>query len=326
MKRILVITTNLEQASFRLRIDALRRPLAERDFDIDIQVRPQNWFARRALLASANRYWAVILQRKLIDPTDARILRRAARRILYDIDDAVMIHAHEVGRFSRWRTNRRFDATLRIIDHVVAGNDYLAEMFRQRGLSVTVLPTTVDPDQYQPKEHQSANGIRLVWIGSNSTLPYLEEQMGAIREAARQLPQLRLVTIADRTLLNPGLPMEHVRWGLDTEAEGLARGDIGIAPTPRDPWTLGKCGFKIVQYMAAGLPVIASPVGANAKIVKSEETGLLADTPQQWVEAIRRLAGDVELRRRMGQAGRERIEQEYSLPRAAETWAQLLAL
>jgi glycosyltransferase involved in cell wall biosynthesis len=136
---------------------------------------------------------------------------------------------------------------------------------------------------------------------------------------------LRLITIADHTLSDPGFAVEHIPWAPETEADALMRGDIGIAPTPCDRWTLGKCGFKIIQYMAAGLPAIASPVGANAEIVRVGETGLLAETPQQWADAIVQLARDVELRRRMAVAAREVVEREYTLTRAADTWSRLLA-
>ena len=324
VQRVLVIITNPAQASFRLRVDALRPLLAERGFELDIQVRPRAVMARRRLLRSAGRYHAVLLQRKLLDPSDARLLRRTARRILFDIDDAVMFHAHPVGLFSRWRTNRRFEATARILDHVVAGNEYLAAMFRQRGRSVTVLPTCVDPAHYRVKEHiESSAPAALVWIGSRSTLPYLAEQMPAIRDAAGRVP-LKLITIADQTMTDPHVPIEHVNWSVESEAEALARGDIGIAPTPDDRWTRGKCGFKIIQYMAAGLPVIASPIGANAEIVRVHQTGLLPTTPSDWTTAITTLAADITLRRRMGRAGRERVEQDYSLTRAADVWADLL--
>ena len=323
MKRVLVITTNLKQASFRVRVEALRPLLHQRGFELEVQVRPRGWLARRALLKSAAGYHAVLLQRKLLDPSDARLLRRHARRILYDVDDAVMYHANAVGRFSRWRTARRFEATARIIDHVVAGNEYLAEMFRQRGRDVTVLPTCVDPARYRVKEHAEGNPISLVWIGSASTLPYLEQHVEAIAKAAQRVP-LRLLIIADQTIAHAPFRVELIPWSAETESDALLRGDIGIAPTPCDRWTQGKCGFKIIQYMAAGLPAIASPVGANEQIVGVNETGLLADTPQEWADAIVRLAGDVELRRRMGRAARDVVEREYSLTRAAETWAQLL--
>src|SRR5437764_1829092 len=162
MPRILVIITNPRQASYRLRIDALRPMLASRGLELDPQIRPRNFLARRSFLRAARDYDAVILQRKLLDPADARLLRRNAKRIFYDIDDAVMHHAHRVGRIAQWRTNRRFQATARIVDHVVAGNEYLAAMFRERGREVTVLPTCVDPANYQVKQHADANPLRVV--------------------------------------------------------------------------------------------------------------------------------------------------------------------
>ncbi len=323
MQRIMVITSNLKQASFRLLMEAQLPLLAQRGFELDVKVRSKNWFMRRSMLREARDYHAVILLRKLLDPSDARLLRRHAQRLIYALDDAVMYHANPVGRFAQWRTTRRFEATARVVDHVVAGNEYLAAMFRERGRPVTVLPTCLDPNHYRVKQHVETNPINLVWIGSKSTLPYVEQHVEALRLAATRVP-LKLITIADRTLSDPGFAVEHIPWAQQTEADALVRGDIGIAPTPCDRWTLGKCGFKIIQYMAAGLPVIASPVGANAEIVTAE-TGLLADTCEQWTDAIVKLAGDVELRRAMGAAGRRRVAQNYTLERAANTWAQLLS-
>src|SRR5687768_2481855 len=324
MKRILVIANNLAQASFRVRIEALVAPLRDRGFELDVKLRPRSPFSRRALLRSARHYHAVILQRKFLGPSDARVLRRDARRIYYDVDDAVMYHAGPVGWFSQWRTTRRFQATAAVVDRVVAGNEYLADIFRAHGCAVTVLPTVVDPSRYQVKQHAPTNAPRLVWIGSRSTLPYVREHLAALKQAARDVPGLKLVTVADETIENGQLPVEHVPWSADSEAAALVSGDIGIAPTPNDRWTLGKCGFKIVQYMAAGLPVVASPVGANAELVKAGETGYLPEKPEEWAEHIATLARDAKLRAAMGRAGRQLVEQKYSLEHVADEWAKLL--
>jgi len=324
MRRILVLANNLKQASFRVRIAAIVPLLARRGFDLDVQLRPRPWLARRRLFQSASGYDAVLLQRKLLDPFEARLLRRSARRIFYDIDDAVMYHNRPVSWLSRWRTSSRFRATARIIDHVVAGNEYLAGIFRELGRPVTVVPTVVDPDQYHVKTHGPTDTPRLVWIGSHSTLPYLRQFMPALEAGASLAPGLRLLTIADETLSSPAMAVEHETWSADTEAAALCRGDIGIAPTPIDRWTLGKCGFKIVQYMAAGLPVIASPVGANAELVRAGETGLVPERPEDWPASIARLATDPALRARMGAAGRELVDREYNLERVADHWARLL--
>jgi glycosyltransferase involved in cell wall biosynthesis len=327
MKRVMVLANNLAQASFRLRVAALISLLAERGFELDVKLRPRGPFAGRklrAILRSASEYHAVLLQRKFLEPGEALILRRSARRILYDVDDAVMYHNRPVGPLTRWQTRRRFLATTGVLDHVIAGNDFLADLFRQQGCRVSILPTVVDLARYQVKKHKPTETPRLVWIGSHSTIPYVQQYLPALEEAARQVSGLRLLTIANATVKSDVLSVEHEEWSESTEAAALCRGDIGIAPTPLDPWTMGKCGFKIVQYMAAGLPVIASPVGANAELVREGVTGYLPKTPADWPQVITRLARDVELRSAMGRAAREIAEKSYHLTRAADDWATFL--
>jgi len=324
MSRVLAITNNLEQASFRLRLAAIQEPLRTRGVELDIHVRPRGIIARRRLLRSAANFDAVLLQRKMLDPMDMRLLRRNARKLFYDVDDAVMYFNRRVGPIRRWQNWRRFLATARGVDLVVAGNKYLAEIFSKHGAKSVVLPSVVDTVRYPTKIHADTAAPKLVWIGSKSTLPYLRKIMPVMGDAAKTVPGLGLVIIADVTISDAPVPVTFVPWSEEIETTALIQGDIGIAPTPEDRWTLGKCGLKIVQYMASGLPVIASPVGANKDIVLARQTGLLPENPQQWLAAITQLCGDVELRRRWGVAGRQRAEESYSLARAADFWATLL--
>jgi len=324
MITVLAITSGMKQAAARLRAGELVEPLRDRGIDLQIATWSKNLAERRALLRSAAQFDAVILQRRLLDPGNARTLRRFAKKVYFDVDDAVMFHAGDVGWWSRWRTNRRFAATCKILDHVVAGNEYLAEIFRNQGCTASVLPTTVDPAHYAVKLHQPTDAPRLVWIGSHSTIGYLSLIKPAMAEAVKAAPGLRLTVIADRTLEDSPVPVDFVPWSEKGEAAALASADIGIAPTPEDRWTLGKCGFKIVQYMAAGLPVIASPVGANSVIVREGETGYLAGTTEQWTSRIVELAGDVSLRARLGAMGRRDVWSIYNTARAADFWFHLL--
>jgi len=323
--RVMVITNNLRQASFRLRIDALRRPLAERGIELDIQVRPRRFFHRRRMLRQVSDFDAVILQRKLLDPMDVRLLRKHSKKLFYDVDDAVMVHSRPVGPLQRWQTRRRFRAVARSVDLVAAGNNHLAHLFQCEGAPAMVLPTVVDPAHYAVKSHAFGDSPALVWIGSRSTLRYLEQFREVLREAAARVPNLRLITIADELLPDPPIPTEHVMWSEACESSALIRGDIGIAPTPENPWTLGKCGFKIVQYMAAGLPAIASPVGANREIVLPGETGYLPETRDEWIDAIAALAENPVKRQEMGAAARRRVEEHYSIQRAADFWTEQLS-
>ena len=324
MRRVLVIANNLKQASYRLRIAALAEPLRRRGIELDVRLRPRAVLARRRLLKTAEKYDAVLLQRKLLDAIDARLLHSRAKRLFYDVDDAVMFTNRPEGAVSRWRTWRRFVSTARNVDHVVAGNEYVANLFRRQGARASVLPTVLDPGRYHIKEHAPTEAPTLVWIGSKSTLNYLRQLLPSLSAAAQVVPGLRLLIIADASLEGAPIPVDFVPWTQEQEADALCRGDIGIAPTPTDRWTLGKCGFKILQYMAAGLPVIASPVGANAELVVPKQTGILPESWPDWPAAIARLCADAKWRAEMGLAGRRRVEEQFSLDRAADEWARLL--
>ena len=324
VKRVLVISIDPQEASFRLRMAILPRLLAADHYEFEFHTRPKKWLDRLKLVASASRYHAVIVQRKLLDPSHAKILRWRSRRVVYDLDDAVMVQRRKIGRMSQWLKQRRFIATARSADHVVAGNQFLADTFVKLDCPVTVLPTVVDPQHYKIKSHAATDAPTLVWIGSRSTLPYLQQWMTAIEAATRRVPGLRLTTIANDTVRSEVIPVEHVAWSVEAESAALHRGDIGIAPTPSDQWTIGKSGFKIIQYMATGLPTVASPVGANEQILIDGTTGLLASSMEQWTDAIVRLANDVSLRAQMGAAARRLVETDYSLERARHVWREVL--
>jgi glycosyltransferase involved in cell wall biosynthesis len=133
----------------------------------------------------------------------------------------------------------------------------------------------------------------------------------ALREASRQLPA-RVVLVGSGPIDLPGVPVEVRTWQESTEADEICNFDVGIMPLADGPWEQGKCGFKLLQYMAAGLPAIASPVGANKVIVRHGTTGFLATTSDDWMRAFVALAESKELRRRMGLAGRQVVEREYS--------------
>jgi glycosyltransferase involved in cell wall biosynthesis len=140
----------------------------------------------------------------------------------------------------------------------------------------------------------------------------------------RAVSGLRLRMVCDRFLHFADLPVEENRWNPATETAAIAGADIGVSWTPDDEWSRGKCGLKVLQYMAAGLPVIANPVGVHATLVQDGVTGLLARTSAEWVSAVEKLAGDAALRRQMGAAGRARVERDFSLSAGGRLWRDLL--
>ena len=185
---------------------------------------------------------------------------------------------------------------VRAADIVVAGNDFLGEhAAAEVGSSrVHVVPTCVDPERYPLANHQRAGGaIRLVWIGSSSTLQGLERTVPLWEAIGRRCPGVSLALICDKGLTLKSMPVHLRPWSEATEAAELARADIGISWLPRDRWSQGKCGLKVLQYMAAGLPVVANPVGVQATMVLHGETGFLVESQEEWCEAVARLAAKI---------------------------------
>jgi glycosyltransferase involved in cell wall biosynthesis len=184
-----------------------------------------------------------------------------------------------------------------------------------------VIPTCVDPTRYHPA---GGDGRTLVWVGSSSTLQGLERAAALLDGLPRAVPGVRLKVVCDRFPTFRELPVVPVPWDEASEAGEIARTDVGISWVPDDPWSRGKCGLKLLQYMAAGLPVLTNPVGVHAEMVRHGETGLLATTPHEWQAAAARLLGDAGLRQRMGRSGRAVVESAYSVEVGARRWLEVL--
>jgi hypothetical protein len=164
-----------------------------------------------------------------------------------------------------------------------------------------------------------------VWVGSSSTLKGLERFAPTLSAIGRALPGTRLKLICDRFAEFPGLTVERCVWNEATEATEIAAADVGIGWVPDDPWSRGKCGLKVLQYQAAGLPVVANAVGVQANVVRDGETGFCATTTEEWVNAVRTLASDAALRARLGAAGRKQVEERFSVEAGGKLWLEALA-
>jgi len=243
-----------------------------------------------------------------------------------DFDDAIF-HNYDLHRFAWVRRiyGRRIDRLMAGASLVIGGNRYLADRATAAGARwVEVIPTVVDLVRYAAKQTYSiATKPRIVWVGSPSTAQYLlelAEPLGAL--AKRQPFTLRI--IGGGAITMPGGDVESLPWSAATEAALIAECDVGIMPLRDTPWEQGKCGYKLIQYMACGLPTLASPIGANREVVVEGETGFFVDTANDWVEKMELLLRDTELRQRLGQAGRERVEAEHCLQKTAPRLVRLL--
>jgi glycosyltransferase involved in cell wall biosynthesis len=276
---------------------------------------------------------AVLVEKELL-PWLPGILERAlipaGVPLILDFDDAVF-HNYDRSRHAwvRLLLGDKLDKLMARADLVTVGNAYLGERATRAGSRrIERIPTVIDLDRYIVEPHRrDSNQVVVGWIGSPSTAKYLRP-VSDVLERLRQRRIIRCVAIGARADQLLGTPFEAIAWTEETEVPSLNGFDIGIMPLPDAPWERGKCGYKLVQYMACGLPVVASPVGVNREIVAVGESGLLAETETQWEEALERLIADTALRVRMGEAGRRRVEQQFCLqvqgPRLAALMLSLM--
>jgi len=268
-----------------------------------------------AALDAARRADIVLVLRKTLPPPLLWVLRKVSRRLIFDLDDAIFCNTD--GSSSATRMSR-FSAMASVCDRVIAGNAFLAEVSGRYNNRVSIMPTAVDVARYRPEKRKPEDSFDVVWIGSSSTRKYLEDALPALRLAASHIPGLRLKIIADFDLDAPGFPTLAVPWCAETEVAELASSHVGIAPMRDDDWSRGKCALKVLQYMAAGLPVVSSPVGVNREAVVDGESGFLVNDDAAWVDALSALSNDGDLIVRMGRVGRERVERFYAKDVVAE--------
>jgi glycosyltransferase involved in cell wall biosynthesis len=310
----------------RYRLRAFEPALSAAGHSLLYHVRPHGLW--QSLAISLPPGDACIIQRWLPPRLVLQRLRRQYRFLVFDFDDAVWARdSYSPKGLDSAKRLRRFKAIVGAADLVVAGNSFLADQAAKLVPScrTQIIPTCVEPEKCPFANHRFDNqDIRLVWIGSSSTLLGLEKLSPVLEQIAEAIPGVRLKVICDRFPALNQMPVEQCEWRAESEAAELAHSDIGVAWMPDDEWSRGKCGLKILQYMAAGLPVVANRVGVHCEMVRHGESGFLADTQSEWIEAVRSLARDPQLRHRMGLAGRERVGKQYSVRHGANSWIAAL--
>jgi glycosyltransferase involved in cell wall biosynthesis len=244
---------------------------------------------------------------------------------VYDLDDALFIgSAAAVNQRFRWAKQeaRRCIACLRRARLVIAGNAFLADRAREYARRVEVVPSCVDPARQSVHAHGPADVVTVGWIGSPTTSVYLRPLLPVLAELNRRRLKAKLVVIGGDLGVRADW-IEHRRWSLETEADDIASFDVGVMPMPDTNWTRGKCGYKLLQYFAAGVPAVASPVGVAPELIGTDH-GTLASAPQEWVSALERLIRDPDERRARGASARRFVERNYSYQRWAPELAALL--
>ena len=242
---------------------------------------------------------------------------------IYDFDDAFFLK-YQSGCLGVLRPllGHKFDRVIARAVAVTAGNQHLAAYAQRFNSHVSVLPSVVDTQHYRPGGDSSEHPFTVGWIGSPSTAAYLQALVEPLQQLASERP-VRFLVVGGLAPHIPGVEVIEQAWTLEQELPLIQSFDVGVMPLPDSAWARGKCAYKLIQCMACGIPVVASRVGANVEAVHPE-CGLLAESPQQWLAAFRRLAAEPELRQRMGTAARHWVQQNYSLRSALPVLTEVI--
>jgi glycosyltransferase involved in cell wall biosynthesis len=345
-------------AATRYRLEQFVAPLAERDIDLSIhpfidehlfaQMYRRDALQRKALgmikptllrltdVLRGYRADVIMVQREammfgppLIEWLTARI---GGRPLVLDLDDATYVSYTSptygrLGQALKWF--RKTDDLIRWARIVTCGNRAIAEYVSSKGAIARIVPTVVDTEIFQPATWAGQRVPVLGWIGTHSTFPYLESIFPVLSELAKTHSfRLKVVGAGRDEVIVPGVEVENLPWSLEREVADFQAIDIGLYPIDAalysGNWAAGKSGFKAIQYMAVGVPYVATPVGGSAEIGEAGTTHFFAARASEWQSALATLIADSERRQRMGAAARRHVVENYALPAQADKLAAAL--
>ena len=319
----------LEQPSYRHRMRSLIEPLQAAGWQVRAEQFPSGRYGLRTWERRALLRWAdvTVLHQIKLSSVEARLFAAFSRRRVFDVDDAIYVRKPrrlgELPNESAWR-KQKFAATCRWVDAVAAGNDVLAGVARATAKEIVVLPTSIDTACYETTFAGPGDAPTIAWIGSPENLIYLDMIRPALARLTKRHPSLKMRVICSEFPDWNDVNVERVPWSSATEAHSLAGAHMGVMPLTDDAWSRGKCAFKLLQYMAAALPCVASPVGANTEAVLDGVNGFHATDVDAWERSLEKLILSPELRAKFGAKGRQHVEQRYALSSYRANYLSLL--
>jgi glycosyltransferase involved in cell wall biosynthesis len=300
------------------------------NFDKKALMLARSFKQRQEDVKRANQFDIVFIQREAFMTGTTIFERKFAKskaKVVFDFDDSIWLsNVSEPNKYLNFLKDPAKTARIiKLSDHVIAGNDYLADYARQFNPHVTVIPTTIDTDRYQaPAQRQARDVVTIGWTGSITTIQHFERAIPVLKRLRERYGnKVRFKVIGDPNYQQANLGIQGEPWRAESEVEDLHDIDVGIMPLPHDEWTKGKCGAKGLQYMGVGIPTIMSPVGVNTEIIEHGVNGFLADHDDEWFDTLVRLIEDAPLRHQIGNAGRDRVEARYSVHANAPKYTAL---
>ncbi len=324
MRTVLFLFKKSQLASSRVRVLNLLPELSKHGINAIAEPWPRSLTGRLRLLSRLAAYDSVVLQKKLLHPVDLLLLRKFARHLVFDFDDAIFIPSDRANNQVCSRRYSRFVRVIKNADLVIAGNPKLAEEARRYAKSVVTLPSAVEIIGIPTCENTHATEPHVIgWVGNGHNLHHLSV-IGEVLQKLAQEFSLELRVVSNRTLHLKGVNVINIPWTLSGQTFEIAQFDIGIMPLPQNSWTEGKCSYKALQYMAAAVPVVATNWGYNRIAIQHNETGLLADDNDQFYDKLKLLITSPLLAKTIGRAGRAQVERELSIEVVSEKLAKLL--
>lgn len=235
--------------------------------------------------------------------------------ILFDFDDAIFLPDTSLlkGAFRFLKCSWKVRHIIRMSRAVIVANRYLEAYARKYSENIWVIPTVVDTERFQMKKEFRENGSLVIgWVGTATTAAYLERVFPIFQKLAQTHHFVLRIVGSSKKVNLPGIPVENCEWSLKEDWAYYQNLDIGVHPLPDTPWARGKAAFKVIQYMAAGVPVVASPVGMNAEVIQDGVNGFLASTEEEWFQKLSQLVEQPSLRKQLAEAGRKRVEEQYT--------------
>lgn len=270
-------------------------------------------------------YHVVFLQRKRFNQPRLGWLRKRAKRIIYDFDDAVMYRNSKARNPISQSRKKRFAQMIKASDFVISGNEFLRGQALALNPNVEVIPSPIDQNRYDLKDYTvRKDRVTIGWIGDHGSIHYLERISPIFEKIGSRYPNGELKIICDTFFDCEGIRVIKKQWRSEEEVADLQSLDIGLMPLVDDPWSWGKCGLKIIQYQGVGVPVVCTPVGINRDLVEDGVSGFWAKTPEEWEEKISILIKDPLLREKMGRDGRRRVLENYTVQACAPRLLSIL--
>jgi glycosyltransferase involved in cell wall biosynthesis len=313
--KIAFLIHSLDINSCRYRVLQYLPYLKEAGIEASIHFYQRTWRDKLRFYNTLGNYDIFYIHRKLFPPLEFAYIRRKARKIIYDFDDAIMYRSSSAKNPHSLSRRIKFAYMMKRVDFVIAGNQFLKSKALSYNPHVEVIPTSLDLSQCNAtKRYARKEGpVTIGWLGSSSTLKYLKKIMPILERLYLRYPQFQLKIVCDQFLESSTMPVVKKPWAAETEETDLKSFDIGIMPLSDDLWSRGKCGLKILQYFSVGVPAVCTPVGINKDIVQDEISGFWAKDEKQWEDGLLTLIQKADLRKAMGMKGRKTVENLYTV-------------